>query len=109
MAQANTTFAAIDVGTTKVCAIVGRRSGPNQVEVLAHSTVPCDGLRKGDVSDTDATAQAIRQAVTEASQGSGVSIDAAFVGVTGAHVSFENRWDEPPAAAAAHVLDGPPA
>ncbi len=77
MAQANTTFAAIDVGTTKVCAIVGRRSGPNRVQVLAHSTVPCDGLQKGDVSDPDATAQAIRRAVTEASLGSGVSIDAA--------------------------------
>ena len=35
MAQANTTFAAIDVGTTKICAIVGRRSGPNRVQVLA--------------------------------------------------------------------------
>ena len=93
MGQADTTFAAVDVGTTKVCAIVGRRSGPNRVQVLAHSTVPCDGLRKGDVSDADATAQAIRRAVTEASQKSGVSIDAAYVGVTGAHVSFENRWD----------------
>jgi len=93
MAQKNATFAAIDVGTTKVCAIVGRGSGPDDLQVLAHSTVPCDGLRKGNVADSKATTQAIRRVVMDVSREAGVTIDAAYVGVTGAHVSFENRWD----------------
>ena len=93
MAQKNATFAAIDVGTTKVCAIIGRGSGPDDVQVLAHSTVPCDGLRKGNVADSQATAEAIRRAVMDVSREADVTVDAAYVGVTGAHVSFENRWD----------------
>ena len=93
MAQKNATFAAIDVGTTKVCAIIGRGSGPDDVQVLAHSTVPCDGLRKGNVADSKATTEAIRRAVMDVSREAGVTVDAAYVGVTGAHVTFENRWD----------------
>ena len=37
---------AIDVGTTKVCTIVARKDGAKRIDVLGHSTVPCDGLRK---------------------------------------------------------------
>ena len=85
---------AIDVGTTKVCAIVGRKRARGGIEVLAHSTVSSRGLRKGSVTDVQATAEAIREVVGNVESATGYKIDSAFVGVTGAHVTFENRRDK---------------
>ena len=84
---------AIDVGTTKVCVIVGRQDGSETPQVLAHSVAPCEGLSKGMVSDREATARAIRAAVGAAQQKAGVAIHSAHVGITGAHVEFTNRRD----------------
>ena len=84
---------AIDVGTTKVCVIVGVKDGYADPEVLAYSVVPCEGLRKGIVSDIEATARAIRVAVADAQNQAGVAIKSAYVGVTGAHIEFANRTD----------------
>lgn len=91
---------AIDVGTTKVCTIVGHKIGPRGVRILAYSTVPCDGLRKGNVANIAATAKAIKQSVSEVEEATGHRINSAFVGVTGSHIMFENRRDplKPPSA-----------
>ena len=86
-------IAALDVGTTKVCGILGRKAGTKGVEILGHSTVPCDGLRKGNVSDIAATEKAVRQCVRELESSTGFRIESGFVGLTGSHVSFENRRD----------------
>ena len=74
---------AIDVGTTKVCAIVGRRGDAGGLEVLAHSTVPCDGLRKGNVYDVAVTGSAVRAAIQEVDEATGLRVESAFVGITG--------------------------
>ena len=84
---------AIDVGTTKVSVITGRRTARGGIEVMGHATVQSRGLRKGSVTDVDATAHAIRSAVEQVEEESGYQIESAFVGVTGAHVSFQNRRD----------------
>ena len=84
---------AIDLGTTKVCTIVGHKTGTRGFGVLAHSTVPCKGLRKGNVADIAATEKAVRESIREVERATGQPIDAVFVGVTGAHVGFENRRD----------------
>ena len=85
---------AIDVGTTKVCTIVGRQISAKHIEVLAHNTVPCDGLRKGNVWDVAVTEEGVRASIAEAEQAIGEPIESAFVGVTGSHVGFENRKDK---------------
>ena len=85
---------AIDVGTTKVCTIIGRGTGPGDMEVLAHSIVPSAGLKKGNVTDVSASERAIRTSIRDAESKAGVKIQSAYVGVTGAHVSFVNRSDE---------------
>ncbi len=87
------TVAAIDIGTTKVCTIIGRRSRAKGVHVLGHSTVPCSGLRKGNVTDAAAAAKAVRESIEEVQRTTGYHIESAFVGVSGAHVGFENRRD----------------
>ena len=81
---------AIDVGTTKVCTIVGSKAGPNRLNILAHSVVPSDGLRKGNVADIASTAAAIRASVEDAQRVAGIKVRSAYVGITGAHVSFAN-------------------
>ena len=83
---------AVDVGTTKVCTIIGRVKGSSP-ELLGHSVVPCGGLKKGIVEDLAATAKAMRMSITEAERKAGVHVRSVHVGVTGAHVSFENRSD----------------
>ena len=90
----NGIVAAIDVGTTKVCTIVGRNGDTKGVSILAHSTVPCNGLIKGTVSDVPATEKAIRESIRQVEQASGLKIGSAFVGVTGAHVRFENKREK---------------
>lgn len=84
---------AVDVGTTKVCTIIGRKSAQGDLQFLSHSVVPCDGLKKGNVTDVAATALAIRSSIAEAAQRAQVTVRSAYIGVTGAHVSFENRRD----------------
>lgn len=83
--------AAIDVGTTKVCTIVGRRFGKRGIQVLGYSTVKSTGLRKGNVADSAATERAVRASIKAIQEKTGYRVDSAFVGITGAHVSFENR------------------
>ena len=85
---------AIDVGTTKVCVVTGRKSDRGGIDVVGHATVSSRGLRKGSVTDVDATAHAIGRAVEQVEEETGYQIDSAFVGVTGAHVSFQNRRDK---------------
>ena len=47
--QSNDVIAGIDVGTTKICTIVARKVNGQFPEVIAHSVVPCSGLKKGNV------------------------------------------------------------
>ena len=84
---------AIDVGTTKVCVITGRMSAGGGIEVIGYATVNSRGLRKGSVTDVGATSDAIRRAVEQVEEQTGYQVDSALVGVTGAHVSFQNRRD----------------
>src|SRR6202790_3771603 len=76
----------LDVGTSKVCAIVGESLPDGQLATLGYGVAPCTGLRKGVVVNIEATVEAIRAAVTEAEKTSGVRVGAAVVGEAGAHV-----------------------
>jgi len=75
----------LDIGTTKVCAAVGRAEG-RKAEDIACGVAPSGGMRKGAVVDMDAAAESIRAAVKEAESLSGLSIKAAYVGIGGDHI-----------------------
>ncbi len=98
MTQESSAITAIDVGTTKVCTVVGQKSGSDGIRFLGFSSVPCNGLRKGNVFDTQATEQSIRESLRQVQEETGVTVNSAFVGVSGSHVSYVNRRDriEPP-------------
>ena len=78
---------ALDVGTSKVCALVAESLPEGGgATVLGYGVAPCTGLRKGVVVNIEATVEAIRTAVAEAEKSAGVRVGAAVVGEAGAHV-----------------------
>lgn len=81
---------ALDIGTTKVCAVAGEVAGEDQVEILGVGLAPSTGMRKGVVVDIPATAAAIRDAVAEAERSAGIHIATVYVGITGEHIASLN-------------------
>lgn len=75
----------LDLGTTKVSAVVGEVDGDG-VTILGVGNVPCRGLRKGVVSNIDWTVRAIREAIDAAQTMAGVEITTVYVAVGGSHV-----------------------
>lgn len=80
----------LDIGTTKICCIVGEVDRAGRLSHLGSGLVPSDGIRRGVVVDIPAAVAAIRAAVEQAEQSSGVHIETVNVGVTGEHVSSLN-------------------
>lgn len=92
------TLLGLDIGTTKVAAVLAGRGA--EVTLLGAACVPCAGLRRGTVVDVAETARAIREAVAKAQRMAGVELEAAWVGVTGQHISCLNSRGEIPIARA---------
>lgn len=75
----------LDIGTTKVSAVVGEVDGDG-ITILGVGNVPCRGLRKGVVSNIDWTVRSIRDAVDAAQTMAGVEIRTVYAGVAGSHI-----------------------
>ncbi len=80
----------LDIGTTKICAIIAEVNGNRAVDVIGIGTSPSKGLRKGVVVNIDVTVESIRRAVAEAELMAGVKAGAAFVGIAGGHIKGLN-------------------
>lgn len=82
----------LDIGTTKIAAIVGRRSEHGKVEILGHGKTESIGVKRGVVSNIENTVQSIRKAVEEAELKSGAEIKYVNVGIAGQHIkSLQHR------------------
>lgn len=90
MAKDNIT-AAIDVGTTKVCTLVGEYDRDGEVQILGVGISPSRGLRKGMVVNIDETVDSIAESVEKAERSSGCNIVSAQVGIAGGHISSLNN------------------
>lgn len=86
----NEIITALDIGTTKVCALVGQLSDQGEMIVIGVGIEPSTGIKKGVVVDIEATAKAIGDAVGKASREAGTDVDAVYTGVTGEHISSLN-------------------
>ncbi len=80
----------LDIGTTKVCAIVSEMNGDSVVDIIGIGHSPSRGLRKGVVVNIEATVDSIRRAVEDAELMAGVEIRSAFVGIAGGHIKGIN-------------------
>lgn len=76
----------LDIGTTKICAIVGRKNEYGKLEVLGLGKAESEGVIKGIVTNIDKTVFAIEKAVKEASDMSGIDAQVVNVGIAGQHI-----------------------
>ena len=82
----------LDIGTTKIVAIVGRRNEFGKIEILGMGKSESFGVARGVVQNIDQTVQSIRTAVEEAEAKSGVDIKVVNVGIAGQHIrSMQHR------------------
>jgi cell division protein FtsA len=76
----------LDIGTTKVCAIVGRLDQYGKLEVLGMGRAISDGVKDGIIANINRTTEAIKQAIEEAEKNSGIDIKVVNVGIAGKHI-----------------------
>jgi cell division protein FtsA len=89
MARKDDLIVGLDIGTTKICAIVAERA-ENGADVVGIGTHPSKGLRKGVVVDIDATVDSIKQAVEEAELMADCEISSVYAGIAGGHIEGFN-------------------
>ena len=82
----------LEIGTSKVCVVVGEADPNGPVRILGVGQAPSRGVRKGEIVDFETAHKCVREALAEAEEKSDVEIRSVFVGVSGAHIqSFNNR------------------
>ena len=82
----------LDIGTTKIAVIVGRKDIHGKIEVLGSGKADSIGVMRGSVINIEKTAESIRAAVKEAESKSNVSIAEVYVGIAGQHIkSIQQR------------------
>ena len=77
----------LDIGTTKICTIIGEIASDGVLDIIGEGTVPSDGLRKGVVVNLERTIQSVRQSVKLAERVAGVEVHSAWIGVAGSHLT----------------------
>ena len=86
----------LEVGTSKVCAVVGELSSEGALNIVGLGQARSRGVRKGEIADAPAAEEDVRHAIVEAEQMADVEIRSVYLGVTGGHVrGFNNRGVHP--------------
>lgn len=80
----------LDIGTSKVAALVGEVNLQGQIEVIGFGSHPSRGLKRGVVVNIDSTVQSIQRAIEEAELMAGCKIHSAYTGIAGSHVRSMN-------------------
>jgi len=82
----------LDIGTTKIACIVGRKNEYGKVEVLGYGKTESIGVKRGVVANIEDTVNSIKRAVQQAAQKSNVDINVVHVGIAGQHIkSYQHR------------------
>jgi cell division protein FtsA len=86
----------LEIGTSKVCAVVGERNADGSLNIIGLGQARSRGVRKGEIVDTTQAEEDVRNAIVEAEQMADVEIRNVYLGVTGAHIrGFNNRGVHP--------------
>jgi cell division protein FtsA len=80
----------LDIGTSKVVAIVGEIGPEGQIEIIGIGSHPSKGMKKGVVVNIESTVQSIQRAVEEAELMAGCQIHSVYVGIAGSHIRSLN-------------------
>ena len=76
----------LDIGTTKICTVIGEVASDGVLDIIGEGTVPSDGLRKGVVVNLERTIASVRQSIAAAERVAGVEVSEAWIGVAGSHL-----------------------
>ena len=88
----NEIVAALDIGTSKILALVAEINDKNELKVIGFGSEPSGGLKKGVVVNIEATVNSIDQAIREAERVAGCEINTVFAGIAGSHIrSFDGH------------------
>ncbi|MBF6598971.1 MAG: cell division protein FtsA [Dehalococcoidia bacterium] len=85
------TFASVDIGTTKVCTVVGEVTSDDEMRILGVGVAPSEGLTRGMVENIRDATESIRASVGKAERSSGTRILSAHVGIAGQQISCLNN------------------
>ncbi len=99
-------IAGLDIGTTKVLAVIAESRGDNEIEILGLGCVPSRGLRRGVVINLEQTTEDIERAVQLSEEEAGERVDRVWVGVAGEHVKSLNSRGAIPVTRARGDLTG---
>jgi cell division protein FtsA len=92
MAQQNEYVAAIDLGTTKIVSVIGKKTSNGKLQIVAHSKTPSTGVKRGVVQNIEETVASIKRTVEDIQLKSGIIFSDVFVGIAGQHIrSVRNR------------------
>ena len=80
----------LDIGTSKVVALVGEITSNGQIEIIGMGSHPSKGLKRGVVVNIESTVQSIQQAIEEAELMAGCQIHSAYAGIAGSHIRSLN-------------------
>ena len=89
MAKKDNIVVGLDIGTTKICAIVGEKM-KDGVEIIGIGSTPSKGLRKGVVVNIESTVESIKKAIEEAELMAGCDINRVYCGIAGGHIKAFN-------------------
>ena len=82
----------LDIGTTKIAIMVGRKNKYGKLEILATAKAVSNGVARGIVANIDQTVNSIKEAIEEIKQKSNIAINEVFVGIAGQHIkSLQHR------------------
>ncbi|MEX2535927.1 MAG: cell division protein FtsA [Trueperaceae bacterium] len=79
----------LDIGTTKICTVIGEIASDGVLDVIGEGTVPSDGLRKGVVVNLERTIEAVRHSIASAERVAGVEVTSAWAGIAGTHLKAQ--------------------
>ena len=92
MLQKEKIIVGLEVGTSKVCAVVGEVLDDGNIMIVGVGQVASEGVRKGEIVDIEAAVQSIHTAVADAEESAGVEIHNVYASVSGGHIRcFNNR------------------
>lgn len=96
MFEPSSIIVGLEIGTSKVCAVVGELSPEGALNIVGLGQARSRGVRKGEIADAPMAEDDVRQAIVEAEQMADVEIRSVYLGVTGGHLrGFNNRGVHP--------------
>jgi cell division protein FtsA len=92
MMAGNDLIVGLEIGTSKICVVVGEGRADGAIKILGVGQAPSRGVRKGEIVDFETAMKCVHEAVVDAEQKSDVMIRSVYVAVAGSHIqSFNNR------------------